>query len=68
MKTCEYVMNSVMLNVRRCWVDILGTNCNKLLKLTGGRGGGGLSFSMRNHAQQGAVLVQKMLFCVFVVI
>ena len=53
------------LNVLGCRADILGTNCNKLLKLKingvgGGEGGGGgrsrISFTTCNHVrgQQGA--------------
>ena len=57
MKTCKYVMNSVTLNVLRSWIDIFGTNCNKLLKLQIGGGGGVASASVgvtMHGGQQGA--------------
>ena len=41
--------DDVGLNVLSCWADILGTNCNKLLKLTisEGWGGGGVGQSLQ---------------------
>ena len=53
------------LHVLGCRVDVLGTNCRKLLKLkmSGGGGGGGsrFSFSTCNHvrAAAGRLLLDK---------
>ena len=47
--------DDVGLNVLGCRADILGTNCNKLLKLKingGGRRGGRFSFSTCTHVSQ----------------
>ena len=49
------------LHVLGCWVDILGTNCTKLLKVNMGGGGGGgggresrFGFSTCNHVRGAA--------------
>ena len=52
------------LNVLRCQVDILGTHCNKLLKLKikwGGGGGSRFSFSTWNHVGVGVGAERRLL-------
>ena len=60
--------DNVGLHVLGCRVDILGTNCNKLLKLkmSGAGGGGVASASVRvimSGGQQGAYCSMKKTFC-----
>ena len=51
--------DDVGLHVLGCRVDILGTNCKKLLKvkMSGGVGGGRFGFSTCNHVRGAARLL-----------